>query len=62
MAPSQPIAGDEIQAGGREKTEAKAYKNDIEHVPILTLRARGHAASLPACLARLTAIRKARRY
>jgi hypothetical protein len=31
MAPSQPIAGVEIQAGGDEKAEAKGDKDDIEH-------------------------------
>jgi hypothetical protein len=31
MAPSQPITGEEIQAGGREKPEAGHYENEIDH-------------------------------
>jgi hypothetical protein len=31
MAPSQPIAGEEIQAGDDEEAEARRDKDEIEH-------------------------------
>ena len=31
MAPSQPIAGVEVDTGRGEETETKNYKNDIAH-------------------------------
>ena len=31
MAPSQPIAGIEVETGRGEEPEAKDYKNDIAH-------------------------------
>jgi len=31
MAPSQPIAGEKIQAGRREEADTGRYKNEIDH-------------------------------
>jgi hypothetical protein len=31
MAPSQPIAGGKIQAGGSEEADADCYENEIDH-------------------------------
>ena len=44
MAPSQPIAGEEIQAGGREKTEAGHDKDNIEHCEAPKARGAGYRA------------------
>jgi hypothetical protein len=31
MAPSQPIAGEKIQAGRREKAKAACYEDEVDH-------------------------------
>jgi len=33
MAPSQPIAGEKIQAGRRKEADASRYENEIDHHP-----------------------------